>query len=127
MHDEDMSQNRLAEMVSRGFAENAERLDSLAQMVVYVEGKITAVYNQVAVLDERTTGLDEKITALDGTIEREISGLASIAKAGFDDLHERIDGIDARQMSFQNRLDTFLDHDRRLRRLERELGFPTVD
>ena len=88
---------------------------------------------------------DERFTALDEKIDREVSSLAAMVKTGFDHVEERFDevgreigglrgemnarfdGVDARLRNLDNRLDTFATHERRITRLEQEVGIPTVE
>lgn len=90
--------------------------------------KLAALISKIAgENDRRFDSLETRFAALDQKIEREIGGLAATVKSGFDELHERMDGLDGRQQGFQNRLDAFLNHDRRLRRVEKELGIQAVE
>lgn len=108
---------QLARLVIEGFARNEQRFTAF----------------------EKT--LEEGFFTLDEKIDHEISGLAAMVKAGFDHVEERFEqvddhfrkvenhlaGNDARLRNLDNRLDTFATHERRIRRLEKEVGIPTAD
>lgn len=117
MHDDPMTLERLAELLLES------RQDFAA-----VDKKVEARF---ATLD---TKIESRFSALDQKIDAEIGNLAQAVNRGFTHLEDRmerfeqrLDGVDSRLQSFQTRLDTFLDHERRLNRVERELGIATVE
>lgn len=105
-------------------------LEQLARLVVEgfekTEQRFTAF--------EKT--LEEGFQAVDEKIDREVSSLAAMVNTGFDHVEERFEqmeghfelveshlaGNDARLHHLDNRLDTFATHERRITRLEQEVG-----
>ncbi len=83
--------------------------------------------------------------SLDKKVDREILSLAIMVKNGFDHVEEqleeagreakalrkemntRFEGVDARLSNIDNRLDTFASHERRITRVEKKVGIPTVE
>lgn len=113
---EPITLEQLARLVAEGFARN--------------EQHFTAVEKSI----------EEGFQTLDEKIDREVSGLATMVKTQFDhveerfeeagreigglrgDMNTRFDGVDARLRNLDNRLDTFATHERRITRLEQEVG-----
>lgn len=78
-------------------------------------------------------------------IKDQIEGLAGMVKSGFDhveerfgeversleqlrtDITDRFEKTDSRLNHLSNRLDAFVSHERRIKRLEREAGLPAAD
>ena len=71
-------------------------------------------------------------------VREQIEGLAVMVKSGFDEVEKKVDQlrtettdrsnkVDGPLRHPDNRPDTFGTHERRIKRLEREAGLPTVD
>lgn len=71
-------------------------------------------------------------------IKEQIEVLAGMVKSDFDEVERSIDqlrrettdnlnNVESRLRNLDNRLDTFVTHDRRITRLEKKVGLPTAD
>ncbi len=92
------------------------------------------IENRFGMMDDK---IEERFQALDEKIDREGSSLAAMDKQGFDEMGQefkevreemntRFEGVHTRLRNLDNRQDTFTTHQCRIRRLEQEVGIPTV-
>ncbi len=106
-------------------------IEKLAHIVIdgFTESK-----KQFRQIDNRFGKVDTTLTKLDIKIDHEVGNLATAVKTGFDHVQEqlaevdkRLDGIDGKINHISNRIDTVVTHERRITRIEKKMGIPTVD
>ena len=135
-----MTLNQLANKMDQRFDGLEKRFEGIDQQFVGIEKRFEGIDQRFDGMDQRFDGMEKRFGEMDqqfvgiekrlGNVENKVDGIATdledlaiMTKMGFDDLGEKVDANTKSISVLSHRVgklqDKSLDHDVRIRRLER--------
>ena len=138
--EKEMTLNQLANKMDQRFDGLEKRFEGIDQQFVGIEKRFEGIDQRFDGMDQRFDGMEKRFGEMDqqfvgiekrlGNVENKVDGIATdledlaiMTKMGFDDLGEKVDANTKSISVLSHRVgklqDKSLDHDVRIRRLER--------